>query len=114
MLKRTDILCTVVLENTTKYAARNPGLRIHFDGLLYNAPPYGWTSVEQWGEKNGQKAIQWDGGTENIVHGKWSRTLPIVGLNEIVIISAKPTLVVTVVADGCRPKEFTFPLNVES
>lgn len=103
---------TVVLTNKTKYAARNPGLRIHFDGLLYNGIPREWTSEGQWGEKNGLKSIQWDGGTENIVHGKWSRTLPIVGFNEIVLSSYEPKLVVTVVADGCLPKEFKFPLIV--
>jgi hypothetical protein len=108
----SDTLCTVVLKNKTKYAARNPGVRIVFDGLLYNAPPSGWTSVERWGEKNGQKAIQWDGGTENIVHGKWSRTLPIVGFNEIVVVTGEPALIVTVVADGCSPKDFRFPLDV--
>jgi hypothetical protein len=102
-----------VVVNTTKYAARNPGLRIRFDGLLFNGLPAGWTSVERWGEWNGLKAIQWDGGTENIVHGKWSRTLPILGFNEIIPITDEPTLVVTVVADGCAPKEFKFPLTVD-
>ena len=108
----SDRILTVVLTNETKYAARNPGLRIQFDGLLFNGIPPEWTSVERWGEWNGLKAIQWDGGTDNIVHGKWSRTLPPVGFNEIAVISARPTLIVTVVADGCRPKEFKFPLNV--
>ena len=108
----SDTICTVVLKNTTKYAARNPGVRISFDGLLYNVPPVGWTSVERWGEKNGQKAIQWDGGTENIVHGKWSRTLPILGFNEVVVTTGEPALIITVVADGCSPKDFRFPLDV--
>ena len=114
ILDRTssETILTVVVTNTAKYAARNPGVRIHFDGLLYNAPPSGWTSAERWGEKNGQKAIQWDGGTENIIHGKWSRTLPDVGFGEVAVISDTPTLVITVVADGCDPKPFDFPLNV--
>jgi len=108
----SDTILMVVLENKTKYAARNPGLRIEFFGLLFNGPPPEWTPVERWGEKNGLKAIQWDGGTDNIVHGKWSRALPIVGFNEIVVHGPMPSLKVTVVADGCRPKEFNFPLNV--
>jgi hypothetical protein len=108
----SDTILTVELWNTTKYAARNPGLRIRFDGLLFNGVPAGWTAVDRWGEKNGLKAIQWDGGTENIVHGKWSRAFPIVGFNEIVVLQPRPALVVTVVADGCRPEEFEFPLNV--
>ena len=102
----------MVLTNKTKYAARNPGLRIQFDGLLFNGIPPEWTSVERWGEWNGLKAIQWDGGIENIIHGKWSRTLPIVGFNEIAVISDSPTLIITVVADGCPPEEFRFPLDV--
>lgn len=108
----SDRILTVVLTNKTKYAARNPGLRIQFDGLLFNGIPTEWTSVERWGEWNGLRAIQWDGGTDNIIHGKWSRTLPIVGFNEVVVSSDNPTLVLTVVADGCDPKEFRFPLHV--
>lgn len=32
----SELILTVELKNTTKYAARNPGLRIQFDGLLFN------------------------------------------------------------------------------
>jgi hypothetical protein len=68
--------------------------------------------VETWSEQNGLRSIQWDGGTDNIVHGKWSRALPVMGFNEVAIISETPMLVVTVVADGCEPKEFKFILDV--
>ena len=106
---------TVDLFNTTKYAARNPGVRIEFDGLLFNGVPAGWTSVGRWGEWNGLKTIQWDGGTDNIVHGKWTRTLPIVSFNEIAVLNSwvLPALIVTVIADGCSPKEFRLPLKMQ-
>lgn len=109
----SEIILTVVLRNKTKYAARNPGLQIRFDGLLFNNLPAQWTAAERWGEKNGLRAMQWDGGVDYIVHGKWSRTLPIVGFSEFVVTGTEtPKLTVTVVADGCRPKEFGFPLDV--
>jgi hypothetical protein len=108
----SNTFLTVTLVNRTKYTARNPGLRIQFDGLLFNDIPSGWTPVARWGESNGLMAIQWDGGIDNIVHGKWSRTLPIVGFDEVVVIKRWPELIMTVVADGCRPKEYKFPLKV--
>ncbi len=96
---------TVLLRNRTKYSARNPGIRIEFDGLLFYDAHSGWKPVERWHpEHNGYKAIQWDGGVDNIIHGKWSRNLPDLNFSGVVIINMKPTLIVTVVADGCRPR----------
>jgi hypothetical protein len=38
--------------------------------------------------------------------------LPIVGFNEIVLVTGEPALIVTIVADGCSPRDFRFPLAV--
>lgn len=55
-----------------------------------------------------------DGGTENIVHGKWSRKLPAINFNEVVVIrqDPPPALTITVVSDGCNPQKFPFPLDI--
>jgi hypothetical protein len=111
-----ELLGEVMLLNTSNYAARNPGLRIDFDGLLFQNLIGDWLPALYWQTgKNGYKAIQWDGGTEYIVHGKWTRTLPQLDFNEVVIyrMDPPPKLVVTVVADGCKPVYREIPLKIE-
>lgn len=109
----------VVIKNDTEYAARNPGIRITFDGLYYTADiPQGWTIAETWPDQFTKilpwpKAIQWDGGVENIVHGKWSRTLPgSIAFPDVIFTSLAPRLIVTVVADGCRPHDWPVPIEL--
>jgi hypothetical protein len=108
MLQTQDgnLLGSIVIRNSTKYAARNPGLRIAFEGLFFNALSLGWTVADSWGDMRGSKAIQWDGGGESIIHGKWSRRLPDLDFSSVVIyrLDPPPELVVTVVSDGCKPK----------
>jgi hypothetical protein len=105
-IKDADLIGTVVIKNSSRYAAQNPGLRIKFDGLYFNALSSGWTIAESWGDMRGAKAIQWDGGTENIIHGKWSRRLPDLDFNAVIVyrLNPPPRLVVTIVSDGCRPR----------
>jgi hypothetical protein len=104
----------VYLDNKTKYSARNPGMRIEFVGLLFNALTPGWTPVErQDPTKNGYRSIQWDGGTDNIIHGHWMRSLPELNLSESIILSKDPALLVTVVADGCSPSRSWISLRLD-
>jgi hypothetical protein len=105
-IKGASSLATVVIKNSTRYAAQNPGLRITFDGLYFNAINEGWAIEDSWGDMRGAKAIQWDGGTENIIHGNWSRRLPSLDFNGVIVyrLDPPPELVVTVVSDGCRPR----------
>src|SRR6266567_4753473 len=116
MLKTRDmnLFGTVRIRNSTQYAARNPGLRISFEGLYFNAISVGWTVAVSWGDMRGAKAVQWDGGTESIIHGKWSRTLPDLDFNAVIIcrLSPPPELTMTVVSDGCRPKVRRIPIKL--
>jgi hypothetical protein len=113
-IKDVSLLGTIIIKNSTRYAAQNPGLRIRFEGLYFNAQSPGWTVVDSWGDMRGAKAIQWDGGTENIIHGKWSRRLPDLDFSEIIIyrFDPPPELVVTVVSDGCSPRFRSILVNV--
>ena len=105
-IKDADLVGTVAIRNSSTYAAQNPGLRIRFDGLYFNALSPGWTVAESWGDARGAKAIQWDGGTENIIHGKWSRRLPDLDFRGVIVyrLDPPPQLIVTIVSDGCRPR----------
>jgi hypothetical protein len=105
-LRDANLLGTVVIKNSTRYAAQNPGLRISFDGLYFNALSSGWTVADSWGDQRGAKAIQWDGGTESIIHGKWSRKLPDLDFNGVIVhrLNPPPRLFITIVSDGRRPK----------
>jgi hypothetical protein len=107
MLQTVDtLLCTITIRNSTRYAAQNPGLRIEFEGLYFNALSPDWTVAESWGDERGARAIQWDGGTENIIHGKWSRRLPVLDFSDVIVyrLDPPPKLGVTIVSDGCRPR----------
>jgi hypothetical protein len=118
-LQDTDdnLVGSVQIRNLLKYSARNPGLRIEFDGLLFNpTKSSGWAVVERWHPVfNGAKAIQWDGGTENIIHGQWTRTLPDLNLGKVLIFRFQPppAFIVTVVADGCSPRTGRMELHLD-
>jgi hypothetical protein len=107
-----QLQCEVTITNTTKYSARNPGIRIGFYGLLYKGDVGdGWKVVETWGPDNGLRTIQWDGGTDNIAHGNWTRKLPRLNFYEVVVIDQNPTLDISLVADGIGPQKFRSPVK---
>ena len=109
----------IVIKNDTEYAARNPDVRITFDGLYYIAGiPQDWTVAETWPDQFTKilpwpKAIQRDGGVENMIHDKWSRTLPgSIAFPDVIFTSLTPKPIVTVVADGCRPHDWPMPIEL--
>jgi hypothetical protein len=108
------LLGSIVIQNLTRYAAQNPGLRITFEGLYVKHLCPGWTVADSWGDVRGLKAIQWDGGSENIIHGRWSRRLPDLDFNSVTVyrLNPPPKLVLTLVADGCKPRVSNITLNV--
>ena len=116
MLKTLDgsLSGTIVIRNSTRYAAQNPGLRIAFVGLYFNKLTPGWGVADSWGDMRGAKAIQWDGGSENIIHGKWSRKLPDLDFSSVIIyrLDPPPELIVTVVSDGCKPRSWNIALKI--
>jgi hypothetical protein len=118
MLQIDDVslLCTITIKNSFSYAAQNPGLQIRFEGLYLNILSAGWSVAESWGDRRGAKAIQWDGGTENKIHGKWSRKLPDLDFIDAIIyqLDPPPELEITIVSDGCRPKTKNIKINLRS
>ncbi|WP_269857944.1 hypothetical protein [Streptomyces sp. RPT161] len=105
---------TVTLHNASVYAAKNPGVRIEFEGLYGMAePPSGWNAV-LFVTTVGIQALQWDGGTDSIVHGQWSRALPALDLDGMRLAQAGKdgALVVTLAADGMPPVRSRMPVRV--
>jgi hypothetical protein len=81
----------VVISNSSRYAARNPGVRIKLDGLGGMAPQPGWTTIAQ--EKmTGVSELQWDGGADYIIHGRWSRALPMLNVKGMYAYEDAPPL----------------------
>ncbi|MGC9538487.1 hypothetical protein [Streptomyces sp. UG1] len=103
---------TVGLRNASRYAAKNPGVRIELEGLGGFGGQDGWEQVA-FTTSVGVSAIQWDGGADSIVHGNWSRVLPpldLAGVRELVPGGA--AFVVTIVADGVSPVIRRLPVRI--
>ncbi|WP_145969002.1 hypothetical protein [Streptomyces hyaluromycini] len=103
---------TVTLNNASEYAGKNPGVRIQLEGLGSLGPQEGWQTVT-FVSSVGITAIQWDGGTDSIVHGQWSRALPTLDFSNVLeLVPGGTALVVTIVADGVAPLVRKFPVRV--
>ncbi|TMC52373.1 MAG: hypothetical protein E6J20_11940 [Chloroflexi bacterium] len=92
----------VRIENRSRSSARNPALRIDLVGLSmtdFSAP--GWEIVQRVRQR-GVTAIQWDGGADYAIHGRWTRELPGFNLQDMYLVPEHLTceLRLTVVADG--------------
>src|SRR6266545_1846743 len=103
---------TVSIENRTSYAARNPGVRIELSGIGGFRTQPGWASVA-FASTVGLIAIQWDGGADLLIHGKWPRPLPRLDFSDAYAFKhIEPELIVTVVADGFMPRVQRIPIRV--
>ncbi|MEU8952077.1 hypothetical protein [Streptomyces sp. NPDC048489] len=103
---------TVTLTNSSAYAAKNPGVRIQLEGLGGLGEHQGWEQVS-FVTSVGTTQIQWDGGTDSIVHGQWSRTLPTLNLADVrELVPGGTALVVTIVADGITPIVKRLPVRI--
>ncbi|MGW0412991.1 hypothetical protein ACWDZX_17070 [Streptomyces collinus] len=107
-------LATVTLTNSSTYAAKNPGVRIELEGLGGLGEQPGWEPVA-FVTTVGMTQLQWDGGTDSIVHGQWSRTLPPLSFGGVEeLLPGATTLVVTIVADGITPIVKRLPVRILS
>ncbi len=102
---------TLVLRNASLYAAKNPGVRIELVGLGGLAEQPGWTVV-QMVSTVGITVIQWDGGADGMIHGRWSRTLPALDFGDVLALADSPALLVTVAADGLAPATRRLPVRI--
>jgi hypothetical protein len=120
-------LAQVELYNRATYSAHNPGVRIQLVGISV-ADRYipdgkrpmlsearlaklkadqaieGWTALKAI-NMIGPTVYQWDGGADQIIHAKWSRTLPSFDMRGAHIISGASVVMlsVTIVADDVSP-----------
>jgi hypothetical protein len=61
----------------------------------------------------GIRTIQWDGGANYIVHGKWSRTLPPLNVPHLMAIRTDNLhLKVSIAADGFGPRHWNIPIKL--
>jgi hypothetical protein len=102
----------VVVRNRSGYAARNPGVRVGLIGLGMLTTPEGWQATRS-GNMVGVTEVQWDGGVDNMIHGKWMRGLPPLNFRDVEVVPGdSPHLEVTVVADGMDPKTVRLPVQM--
>ncbi len=105
---------TVVLRNQSAYAARNPGVLIE---LAYGitgasmARNSGWIATREDEQPYGVKGLQWDGGIDFIIHGRWMREIPLDFSGVKIFGDGHESLTVTVVADGYGPREWIVPVR---
>lgn len=113
-------LAQVELYNRSIYSAHNPGIRIQLIGISVanRYKPNGAKGMKPWEDiaikgwsafkpinMIGPTIYQWDGGADQIIHSKWSRSLPPFDLRGAHIISGASVVMlrVTIVADGVSP-----------
>lgn len=103
----------VVIRNRSKYAARNPGVLIEFKNCSLPDPPDlgEWRKVST-GNMVGVTSIQWDGGANYIIHGRWRRTLPPLDFRSLAAYSCDSHLLVSIAADGFDPHEWKVPVKI--
>jgi hypothetical protein len=100
---------TVMLQNTSRYAARNPWVWIKLNRISLSAVPDGWKNTRP-ASMDGVTEFVWEG---DIVHGEMPLLLPGIVLADSYIIPGRlPSIDVTVVADGIRPRTETLRVKV--
>ncbi len=102
---------TVRIDNNSSYAARNPGVRIELRGLGGLHTPSGWVAVAH-ANQVGITVIQWDGGADFLIHGRWPRMLPMLNFDGVFAFGSTSELVVTVAADGFGPRTRNLPVRL--
>ena len=99
------------ITNASKYSARNPGVRITLDGLGGIPLQDGWRVVASE-NMIGIITLEWDGGADYIIHGRWSRTLPRLNVEGMFAFGDDPAFIVDIAADGFSPKRMRTPVRV--
>lgn len=105
----------ITITNSSKVAAHCPGLRVEFDGLKGVQVPAGWSAVEGI-STYGATMLQWDGGLDYIIHGRWERYTPPLLINSplapVQIREQGADVILTLVADGVEPIVRTIPVRI--
>jgi hypothetical protein len=101
----------VTITNSSRYSARNPGMRITLDGLGGILAQEGWTVLSS-ANQIGITSLQWDGGADYMIHGQWSRVLPTLSVTGMFAYKDDPALIVDIAADGYEPKRIRMPVEI--
>jgi hypothetical protein len=101
----------VLLRNSSRYPARNPGVRIQLVNMGCIAPQSGWATTVTVNQL-GPIEFQWDGGADFSVHGHWTRTLPALDFANLEAFDRDARIVVSVAADGWGPRSWTLPVRL--
>lgn len=97
------------LVNRSRYSARNPGVRVQDATSLGDQP--GWTRMlDALG--SGFTSLQWDSGADNLIHGRWERSLPELDFSGATVVRGELVLNVTVAADGLTPTTHRIPIRL--
>jgi hypothetical protein len=105
--------CTVRLVNSSRYSARNASVRVWLDCLGLRRPQPDWTVLTMV-NAIGPIELQWDGGADSLIHGNWSRVLPMLNFQDAYATRTDPLpeIVVTVAADGVKPTTTRIPVRI--
>jgi hypothetical protein len=112
---------SIIVENTSIYAARIPAVIVEFRGAGIRPQNYAssgtWTPTTRIGDYI--LAVQWDGGPNYSIHGKSSRHLPdlsLQGIRPYESFSADetpPQIIIRLLADGYK-REVALPVKFDS
>jgi hypothetical protein len=112
-----ESIASIIVANTTGYAARSPAVIIEFQDAWIWEAQYGevpgWVVTARDPSRN-VKEIQWDGGPNYAIHGNSSRHLPdlnLAGLHYNPADNARSKMVIRLLADGYSRHEIPLPIR---
>jgi hypothetical protein len=102
----------ISVENTSDWSARNVAVRVDFKGILNFKHPLEWTVAALHSTTGEVISVQWEGGADYAVHGRWTRDLPSLDLHHAVLEAPGDdcAMSVDVVAEGFR-QAWTYPIR---
>jgi len=109
---------SLVVKNTSRYAARTPAVSVEFRGAAIPPNKYaasaGWTPIAR-DVGSYIIALQWDGGPNYSIHGNSSRYLPELNLEGIYRSPSRrdklPEIVFRLLADGYNRPDVVLPMS---
>jgi hypothetical protein len=109
-------LANIVVQNTSKYAARNPAVIIEVRGCWldpeYYVPSPPWTPTTRHPTQGAVQTLQWDGGPSYAIHGNSLRHLPELSLRGLVADGERtPAIVISLLADGYNRPDILLPIK---
>ena len=94
----------ISVENISGWSARNVAVRVDFKGIRNFKHPIDWSVAAVHSSTGEVVSVQWEGGADYAVHGRWTRELPALYLTDAVLEAPGNdcAMSVDVVAEGFR------------